>query len=185
VAEKYYCYIDETWRMTGRRTLIVGAVVVGSDHNLVRALCEEVEQSSGKGRAKWIKAGYDRKILYVRSILSSQRFHGKLFFQYYPGDCNYVEAVTNTLETILFQFDGKFTVLIDGLSRTQEREIAIRIRRTGLHSVRKIRGARDESEAFIRLADALCGLVGMAHDGNNESASLIDQIKERGLLIEL
>jgi hypothetical protein len=101
VAEKYYCYIDETWRMTGRRTLIVGAVVVGSDHNLVRDLCEEVEQSTGKGRAKWIKAGYDRKILYVRSILSSQRFHGKLFFQYHPGDCNYVEAVTNTLETIL------------------------------------------------------------------------------------
>jgi hypothetical protein len=121
----------------------------------------------------------------VRSILSSQRFHGKLFFQYHPGDCNYVEAVTNTLETILFQFGGRFTVLIDGLSRTQEREIAVRIRKTGLHSVRKIRGARDESEAFIRLADALCGLVGMAHDGNDEVVSLIDQIKKRGLLIEL
>jgi hypothetical protein len=108
---------------------------------------------------------------------------GKLFFQYHPGG-NY-EAVTNTLETILFQYDGKFTVLIDGLSRTQEREIAVRIRRTGLHSVRKIRGARDESEPFIRLADALCGLLGMAHDGNSESVFLVDQLKKRRLLIEL
>jgi hypothetical protein len=41
------------------------------------------------------------------------------------------------------------------------------------------------SEPFIRLADALCGLVGMAHDGNSESVFLIDQIKKRGLLIEL
>jgi hypothetical protein len=185
VAEKYYCYIDETWREVGQKNLIVGAVVIANDNGSIRSICEEVERWSGKGHAKWIKAGYNRKMSYIKRIISSPLFQGNLFYQYHAQDYSYVDAVTHTLEAILLRFDGKFTVLIDGLSRSQERQIALRVRRAGSHSIRKIRGVRDESEALIRLADALCGLIGMALDGNEECKILVEQGIKRGTLCEL
>jgi hypothetical protein len=39
--------------------------------------------------------------------------------------------------------------------------------------------------ALIRLADALCGLIGMALDGNEECKILVEQGIKRGTLCEL
>jgi len=52
--------------------------------------------------------------------------------------------------------------------------------------VRKVRGVRkDESDALIRLADALCGFVRGAVEGQEAMQGLLEQGKRTGFLKEL
>lgn len=47
---------------------------------------------------------------------------------------------------------------------------------------RKVRGARDESDALIRLADGVCGLVRAAEEGQPEMRRLLERGLQTGVL---
>ncbi|HRJ44265.1 MAG: hypothetical protein KJZ86_03045 [Caldilineaceae bacterium] len=95
-----------------------------------------------------------------------------------------------TVQTIAHALDAsavgeyKATVLIDGLSRSVEREVGRQLRRSGL-SVQKVRGIDDESEPLIRLADALCGFVRNGKEGNGVMAVLLERALSSGWLLEV
>lgn len=78
----------------------------------------------------------------------------------------------------------KATVIIDGLTRTEERAVGGELRRLGART-RKVRGARDENEAAIRLADALAGLVRAGEGGDDTSRLLRERLAAAGLLLVL
>jgi hypothetical protein len=60
----------------------------------------------------------------------------------------------------------KATIYVDGL-KDKEREVFTRVLRDLRVRTKKIRGVkRDSNNAMIRLADALCGLVRDAEDGD-------------------
>ena len=46
--------------------------------------------------------------------------------------------------------------MIDGLDKKEEQQIAKQLKRSGV-VYKKVRGARDEGNAWIRLADAIAG----------------------------
>jgi hypothetical protein len=48
-----------------------------------------------------------------------------------------------------------------------------------------VRGGREQSEVFIRLADALCGLVRDAEDGQAWAIEAFDRLRQRGLIVEI
>ena len=184
MADKYYLYVDETWRDEGT-ILIMGVVVAKGESGPYTRLCESIEGESGKGRTKWIKAGHKRKMEYIRSVLGKAEFKGLLAFEAHPGRCNYMDALAQTLGKILVRFEGAFTIQVDGLSRTNARGLGIALRKAGFHSVNKVRGGRDESEALLRLADALCGLVGMAYEGSDEARKLLEDCLAKEVIVEL
>ena len=77
------------------------------------------------------------------------------------------------------------TVLIDGLPASHERAIGRQLRQQGLH-VKKVRGVKkDENDALIRLADALCGLVRGASEGQPALYALYERMKREGRLHNL
>lgn len=50
----------------------------------------------------------------------------------------------------------------------------------------KVRGVRkEESDALMRLADAVCGFVRAAREGRGELAKLLDRAKTQGFIREL
>ena len=61
----------------------------------------------------------------------------------------------------------------------------VRLRKLGC-DVEKVRGAKDENEPLIRLADALAGAMGelFKHQAS-DLETLFSEAKQRGILIEL
>jgi hypothetical protein len=55
------------------------------------------------------------------------------------------------------------------------------VRKLGI-AVRKVRGARDESDELIRLADAVAGFVRDALEGSSVMQALFDQALRRGVI---
>lgn len=55
-------------------------------------------------------------------------------------------------------------VFIDGLQKSEVKKVATGLRRIGVHT-EKVRGLRDESDEFIRLMDAIAGLIRENEEG--------------------
>lgn len=83
-----------------------------------------------------------------------------------------IEAITRVIHPIR---EHKITILIDALPRSSETTVGITLRRMG-YKTRKVRGIRkDENDAIIRLADALCGLVRESLSGNKKAGELLNR----------
>ena len=109
---------------------------------------------------------------------------GKLHYAIFEGTADYltatVQAIAETLETGATEnYDA--TVFIDGLSRSLERAVGLSLRRSGSH-VKKVRGLDEENDALMRLADAICGLVRGALEGESELMTLYQRGIDTGVL---
>lgn len=109
---------------------------------------------------------------------------GKLYYALFEETTDYltatVQAITDTLKaTTLMDYDA--TVFVDGLSRTLERAVGLSLRRSGSH-VKKVRGLDEENDALMRLADAVCGLVREAIQGEAAFEALRQRCVESGVL---
>lgn len=77
------------------------------------------------------------------------------------------------------------TIFIDGF-RKRELEIFIQGLRNLHIKRRKVRGVKnEESNSFILLADALCGLVRDANEGDDWSSTTLNKMKKKGILTAL
>ena len=74
------------------------------------------------------------------------------------------------------------TVLIDALPRSLERAVGLRLRRSGIPA-KKVRGVKkDENDALVRLADAVCGFVRTALEQRSSMRPLLEQSLNLGVL---
>lgn len=97
MAEKLYCYADETGLDTQGELFIVSVVVTGAEREQIIQLCEEIEQATGKGRVKWVKARYDRRLAYIQRILQEPILQGKLHFAIYRDTEDYLTLTVQTI----------------------------------------------------------------------------------------
>lgn len=188
MTERLYCYVDETGQDTQGDLFVASVVITGQDRNQMLELCEKIEQKTGKGRMKWIKTDYARRLAYIHRILQEPAFKGKLNFAVYCNSRDYLPLTVLTIARAIVACEErtyKATVLIDGLSRSQERWIGSELRHLHIQ-IRKVRGVRkDENDALIRLADALCGFVRAAWEGQSAMKELVKHRKQSGFLREL
>jgi uncharacterized protein DUF3800 len=159
--QKIYCYVDESGQDTEGLLFLVTVVVASEEREVLIREAEKIEQASGKSLKKWHRAEFTRRVEYIKAILSSPLFTRSLFFAHYTESKAYLDlTVYATARAILQRAQGpyKATVVVDGLSRTDVPRFARGLR--ALHiAVHKVRGTKDESDALIRLADALAGFV--------------------------
>jgi hypothetical protein len=81
--------------------------------------------------------------------------------------------------------DYKVSITIDGLKGSEGLRVGRELRELGIKS-RKVRGARDESEPFIRLADRLAGLVRDAETGEQQGyKTRRRQLEKQRIITEL
>ncbi len=187
-AWRLFCYVDESGLDARSRLLVVAVVVVGEERDALRRICERAEAESGKGRVKWSWAAPDRRINYMRILLDEPAARGKIWFETHILPQDYLNLTVSTIARAIASAveaagvqDYKATILIDGLPKAREQNVGRQLHRMGVHT-RKVRGIRDESEALIRLADAVCGLARGAAEGNRELSQLLEHGLRMGVL---
>ncbi len=172
---KLYCYVDETGQDTEGLLFVVVAVVVANERDQLSQYLEAVEHDSGIGKRKWVRAKSvaTSRDQYLASV-STDELKQKIFYSSYAdsgkGTFEYLtvlaiaKAVHTYRETHRMGDDYKVSITIDGLKGAEGQRIGRELRELGI-KIRKIRGARDESEPLLRLADRIAGLVRDAESG--------------------
>ncbi len=160
--QKLYCYIDETGQHTDGQLFFVSVVILSDDRDDLRRELAVIEESSGKHARKWTRATIKQREAYMRGLLRTTPFAGKLYYSKYEDTRAYVDLTILTaakaINTHAPEHEHTATIFVDGLKRTEQHRFASGLRKLRVH-VRKVRGMNDQSDIFIRLADALAGFV--------------------------
>jgi hypothetical protein len=167
---KLYAYVDETGQDTKGVWFLVGVVIVDRKaRDALLSRLEEVERQCGKRKSPWRSTRPDRQEAYLDRVLGDPRLDGALFYAVHRDTMEYGEA---TLQTVAWALDERqasrdyrVVVIIDGLSKHEAARVGVGLRRREI-PVDKVRGARDQSSALTRLADALCGFARDAEQGH-------------------
>jgi hypothetical protein len=152
---KLYCYADETGPDTKGKMFLVAVVITTSElREAIERSLEAVEEQSGKGLIKWKSTSVKRTEAYLQGILGINALQGSLFYAVYRDTKDY-----------------QATIYIDGLRKTEIKEV---VRFLSAESIkrRKVKGLRDESSAYIRLADALAGFFRDYEEGKSYAKEL-------------
>ncbi len=184
--ERIDLYIDESGQHTGGQSFIVAGIAVG-DSDKFRQFCTSLERTSRKGLAKWGKANKDNRLIYLRTIVSNDRFRDILLFSYvFQETKDYVGATIRAIDLAVASLHPSTSpvhVYIDGLVKTQYKVYKNRLRKLGCR-VEKVRGRKDESEPLIRLADAVAGATrDLLEYGDNELKELFSLAVKRDILV--
>jgi len=184
--QKLYCYVDESGQDTKGELFLVAVVIVASHRDMLRRKLKEIERSSGKMTKKWTRATTAQRRKYIEAICfanENELAHTVSWSQYHDTKAYVDLTILSTAKSILSRAKIPYeaTVFVDGLARTERHRFAAGLRR--LHvKVRKVRGIRDQSDEFIRLADAIAGLVRDVLE-NDASMKILYKTMERKRII--
>ncbi|MDH3603453.1 MAG: DUF3800 domain-containing protein [Candidatus Tectomicrobia bacterium] len=167
MTQKLYVYSDESGQDTEGRLFVVATMAVPAEDQVRnRGLLEHIEKESGKGKRKWTHATPRQRRVYMESVLRRRSFHGRLFYAHFTDTTAYahctLETIAGSVNRVAVGQPCDATILIDGLPRNLRHRSAASLRwQLPQESVRveKVRGLNEQSDALMRLADALAGLV--------------------------
>ena len=175
---KLYAYVDETGLHTEGKTFLVGIVIVGNEREQLIQDLEAIERTSGKGNVKWIESKSTARLAYIKAVLAHKGFAGSLYYKTYPNPQNYqVLTATATGDAVLKHAEGEYkvTIFVDALEDVYIRQYGAILRKMQVRT-KKVRGIRKEqTDALIRLADALCGLAREAQEGKRDPQNILDR----------
>ena len=187
--QKLYAYVDESGQDTEGKFFVVGVVVLAKDRDQIEKELEHIQESSHKRIKKWHKAPRTHRISYFQQITRNPIFHHTLFFKTFSKNKKYIEMTSYaTAKAILkttSDHDYRATIYIDGFRQPELQEFTRGLRNLKI-KWRKIRGVKnEESDRFILLADALCGLIRDADDEDKWAVSTLDKLKKAGMVTAL
>lgn len=160
--QKLYCYVDETGQDTEGKLFIVSVVITKEDRSEVYDLLKKIERESGKKKTKWIRTKKELKIAYLDEVLQNKLFRHKIYYSVSADTTAYKEVTLITIASAITSAkdrrDYKASIFIDGLYKSEVLRVGASLRKIGIHT-EKIRGVNDETDAIIRLADAISGLM--------------------------
>jgi Protein of unknown function (DUF3800) len=188
MTERFYAYLDESGQETEGRIFIVGAVVVESGER--EALLDQLhalEARSRKGRVKWHRARFAHRQAYMAELANLTQLARSMYLIRFTRTQRYPAATAEAAARAIRARSGeacRVRVVVDGLKREERRRFGDMLRQRQVRPD-DVRGARDQSDAFIRLADAACGLARDAEDGQAWAVQAMQRLKRRGLIVEL
>ena len=159
--KKLYCYVDETGQDTKGVFFLVALVLFSEDRSALRNTLRHIEKRSGKITRKWMKTTLQQKEAYLKDILNVPALQHAIFYVHFPHTTDYLSCVIEAIARGIAkkaERDYKAVILIDGLGKHERKAVGARLRVKKVHT-EKVRGVRDESDEFIRLADAIAGFV--------------------------
>jgi hypothetical protein len=185
--QKLYAYVDESGQDTRGRIFLVSVVVTGETREALRTKLKAIERASGKHDKKWTRARLAERAAYMQAVIQSSEFVGHISYAYYQDTRSYVDLmILSTAQALHAQGVERpsATIIVDGLDRPERPRFAAGVRKLGI-AVRKVRGARDESDELIRLADAVAGFVRDALEGSSAMQALFDQALRHAVIREV
>ncbi|MBI2458979.1 MAG: DUF3800 domain-containing protein [Parcubacteria group bacterium] len=187
--KKIYAYVDESGQDTKGLVFVVSVLIMERERENLADKLENIEKASGKNNLKWHKARRECRQEYIKGISRLDILRNKIFFEIFSDTKKYLELTAYvTAKAILKKSGGdyKATVFVDGL---RKKELAIFIK--GLRDLKiktkKVRGVKkDENNVFIRLVDAVCGLIrDSREEKNNWAKKAVDELIKNKISEEL
>jgi hypothetical protein len=186
--KKLYAYVDESGQDTKGLVFIVSVLVLEKDREKLSKLLEKIEVESGKKNVKWHKASHKTRKKYFEEILGTKKLEDSIFFDSFSDTKKYIELTAfATAKAILKKSNSnyKVTIFVDGLKRKEIKIFTQGIRDLKIRT-KKIRGIKkDENNPFIRLVDAVCGMVRDANQDNEWAEEILVKLKSKSILKEL
>lgn len=185
--QKLYCYVDETGQDTWGVLFLVSVVITEEERDKIKEELFKIEQRSRKLAAKWHKTSQERRIQYLKEIVSRNIFKNQIFFSVYRKSQEYVDLTILTVaKAILKRASEEYaaTVFVDGLARGERRKFASGLRNLKV-KIKKVRGARDEGDPLIRLADAFAGFLRDYTEGKIYAKELYDSAVSARIISEI
>jgi len=186
---KLYCYADETGPDTKGKMFLVAVVITTSElREAIERNLEDLEGKSGKGILKWRLTSIPKKRSYLLGILRIGALQGSLFYAVYRDTKDYFKLIAKTLANAVIAVSGgrdyQATIYIDGLRKTEITQVVNFLSMEGIKR-RKVKGLRDESSAYIRLADALAGFFRDYEEGESYTKGLFQLLSTKAQLKKL
>jgi hypothetical protein len=184
---RIYAYVDESGQDTRGALFVVAVVVVAETRDALRQQLQEIEHASHKQAKKWAKSRPRQREAYIRLLIRNAALAGRIYYSEFRDSRAYVDLmILATAKAVLARAEvpHRATITIDGLGRTERHRFAAGLRKLRI-AVRKIRGARDQSEEFIRLADAIAGFVRDGLEGDQTMQPLFENAKQRRIIREV
>ena len=185
--QKLYCYVDETGQDTKGKLFLVSVVITRSERERLRAKLRKIEQMSGKGIKKWTKATRVQRKKYIDIVISDKDFVENIFYSRYSDTHAYIDlTILTTAKALLDRAKPPYetTIFVDGLRRTERHRFAAGLRRLKV-KVRKVRGIREQSDEFIRLADAVAGFIRDSLEGDQIMGPLYQKAEQNKVIREI
>jgi hypothetical protein len=187
-AAKLYAYVDESGQDTSGRFFVASVLVREQERDSLGQQLELIEARSGKHRKKWQRARHAERVAYIQEVGRLIDLRRCLYYETFSGQTKYLALTSyTTAKATLRRVTGDYrvTVFVDGLKGAE-----VEVFRRGLRDLhiktRKVRGVRsDENNSYIRLVDAICGLVRDASEGKAWAGQAAADLKQRGVLTEL
>jgi len=184
---RLYAYVDETGADARSDVFIVAVIIVDNRRDKLRERLRTIELDSYKASKKWTKATHKQRVDYSRAICQTQELVDAIFYGVTAKPTNYLFSTAQTIRrAISLAADDqavRVTILIDGLEKSLRHDVK-RVVQDQQIAVNKVRGLRDESDEFIRLADTIAGLVRAHREGKDFAVPLVQTMKRRGILRE-
>ena len=182
-------YVDESGQDT-RGKLFVVAIVAVENSDEFRQYCESFEVSSGKGKVKWRSAQRERRLAYLRAVISGAASLGvTLFYSVSRRTTDYDSVTIDGVAKVTRRLrvpGARVYVYVDGLAKSKCNVYKNRLRRLSCPVKKVIRIAKDENEPLVRLADALAGASAeLEKYRDSELDELFSQAEQNGILVAL
>jgi len=128
---------------------------------------------------------------YIEMSLSASQFKGRIFYQIFANTREYEDLMVLVIGKALNLYTEvhnitkyKATIVIDGLRQAEAKRVAKSLRQLGVR-IRKVRGEKDESNALLRLADAVAGLVREGSEGKENYTKIVKKLTKEKVVSEL
>lgn len=178
-----YCYADETGQDTEGRLFAVSVLVTESEQSNLLKKLEAIERRSGKGVIKWKKSRPKSRKAYIQGVAQLKPLEGSLFVTIYRDSKDYLEHTADAIAKALRQRPGDRAIIyVDALSDAEQQRLKRQLR-PSVKIPTQVRGVRkEENNTFIRLVDAVCGLVRDAEEGDKWAQVMVKLLKRKGIL---
>ena len=190
-ARKLYCYVDETGQDTKGRLFIVVAVVIEKTKDELKKKLERIESSIAKKKFKWNKTRNADRVQYIERALCLAPLKGNIYYRSFRGSKEYRDLTILTIAQAINLFlkknsikDYKAIIEIDGLKKSEQSKVAVILRNLGIRT-EKVRGAKDESSAIIRLADMVAGFIRETIEGKKSFMKIKAYFDKKKVLYEI
>lgn len=181
--KKLYCYVDETGQDTAGRFFAVSVLITEAERESLQAELEQIEMKSGKGNIKWHKSSHRHRQAYISAITQLATLHQRLFVAKYTDSKKYLIHTADAIAKALRRQRGdRAIVYIDALRDADQAKLKRQLR-PSIKIPTQVRGVkREENNTFVRLVDAICGLVRDADEENEWARKMVQRLKRKGIL---
>ncbi|MHB2021025.1 MAG: DUF3800 domain-containing protein [Candidatus Xenobia bacterium] len=161
---KLCIYVDESaGQNPDDRRFVVAVVVVASQHqDELRKRLEQLELSSRRGQSKWVHSKPAQRRAYIEGLVGISALASPLYWRTHDDcrdqDRKRAEAAVAAIRDRDSADVTRRLVTIDSVTEFGRAKVLAVFKARGIER-KEVRGGRDESQVFLRLADAIAGFV--------------------------